>query len=222
MQVICNNITYKTKKEFAIYVRNLIYMVIGVCDDVAKHKNYFELLEVLKRHPDFEEKMDNLKTMRIQKESFNDGRQIVIVKNDNTEAVISFITAINGEGMSIHNMLRDAMRSSVHEQIQTFRAKGGSFCAICNSTEKPEVDHLLRFTEMVVAFLSNRTDIPSKFDKLNEPMRRHCFLEEDCLFREDWVEYHRMNATMRMLCRRCNLQRIKKKHVQTTTNPLKD
>ena len=205
MLVICNNIIYKTQKDFKAYARNLIYKDIGICENVLSHNKYADLLGILKRHPDFEVKMKNMKLIKIQQEPFQKGNQIVIINDDNSETFISFITAISGKPMSHHAMLRDALRNSIDDQIKAFRSTK-NFCETCKITKHLEVDHIIRFEYLVRNFLSTQNEwlIPKTFGKMDDMMHRNCFLKEDCVFNKAWVEYHRENATLQILCRSCN------------------
>ena len=43
------------------------------------------------------------------------------------------------------------------------------------------------------------------------------FKEEDIDYKTKWSEYHRKNATLRVLCENCNLSRSKKEKNDTKT-----
>ena len=46
---------YKSQGEFELFVKNLIYNDIGICNDIKNTYpfHYITLIEILKRHPDF-------------------------------------------------------------------------------------------------------------------------------------------------------------------------
>lgn len=59
--------TYKTQSEFESFVRNLIYNDIGICNDIKNiyPTHYITLIEILKRHPDFTSKTQNMCNIKI-------------------------------------------------------------------------------------------------------------------------------------------------------------
>ena len=95
------------------------------------------------------------------------------------------------------------MRSAIEEQIEEYKKGRELKCGKCGSKSKPEVDHMnILFVELYENFLKGRKDIPKEFD--NTKSNSKCFREEDKKFKEEWEEYHKENAILRILCNICN------------------
>ena len=210
--------TYKTQSEFELFVKNLIYNDIGICDNIKNTypSHYNTLIEILKRHPDFTSKTQNMFNLKIVKDAWNtSGLKILITNDDMSETDISWKCAITGKHKSDKNELMSAMRSSVDEQIFEFRKTSSNKCVLCPNTDKLHVDHIIHFDEIVFNFISIMKDknigIPNTFGETDDNTHRRCFLEIDDNFKNEWVKYHYENASLQMLCQTCNLTRTKTK-----------
>jgi hypothetical protein len=213
------NKTYKTQGEFEAFVKNLIYDVIGICDDIEnKHpSHYITLIEILKRHPDYIKKTQNMCRIKIMKDKLNiTALKLIIINTDKTENDISWKIAITGKPKSNKSELMSAMRSSVDSQISDFRKCNEQKCVLCSSTDKLHVDHIIHFEELALTFInimeSKQYNIPNTFEDTSDDTHRRCFLKVDCNFKNEWDGYHYKHAKLRMLCQTCNLTRSKSKH----------
>ena len=214
------NKTYPTQKKFEEFVRNFIYEEIGICYDI-KNKypdKYKILIEILKRHPEFNSKTENMRNIKIIKDVLNvKALKIIIIKNYG-EIDISWRCAITGKHKPKKCEFMSAMRSRVDKQIYYFRKNCEiKRCQLCGSVERLEVDHddtkNSAFDELVYNFVreNDKITIPDNFRELNDGTHRRCFLEKDNDYGEKWVEYHRQHAILRMLCNKCNISRPKTK-----------
>jgi len=211
--------TYKTQGEFESFVKNLIYNNIGICDDIKNMhpSHYITLIEVLKRHPDYISKIQNMCKIKIIRDTLNiNALKIIIIKTDESEIDISWKIAITGKPKGNKHELMSAMRSSVDEQIFQFRKDNAEKCVLCPNTDKLHVDHIIHFDEIALNFINIMEDkninIPNTFGDTNDDTHRRCFLETDNTFKNEWIDYHYKHATLRMLCQTCNLTRTKTKH----------
>lgn len=89
-------------------------------------------------------------------------------------------------------------------------------CVLCSNTDKIlEVDHIIHFDELVLNFVkyieNKNINIPTCFGDINDNTHRRCFLETDVLFKNEWIDYHRKYAKLRILCKTCNATRPKSK-----------
>lgn len=90
-----------------------------------------------------------------------------------------------------------SMRVSIQPQIDQFK-----------DTTKIEVDHhseLSPFAKLHFDFIdmTPATSIPTTiFDDTLGHMK--CFRRADKFFEDKWIQYHRENAKLRMLCMKCN------------------
>lgn len=211
--------TYKTQSDFETYVKNIIYNEIGICNDVKKDypSRYTTLIEILKRHPEFISKTQNLSNIKIIRDTLNiNAFKIIIINTDESEIDISWKCAITGKSKGNKHEVMSAMRSSVDEQIFKFRKDNPKKCVLCPNTDKLHVDHIIHFDEIVLNFInimkSKNIKIPDTFGDTNDDTHRRCFLEIDNKFKNEWNDYHYKHATLRMLCQNCNLTRTKTKH----------
>ena len=211
--------TYKTQGEFEAFVKNLIYNGIGICDDIKNiyPSHYITLIEVLKRHPDYISKTQNMCNVKITRDILNiNALKIIIINTDESEIDISWKCSITGKPKGNKHELMSAMRSSVDEQIFQFRKNNPEKCVLCTNTDKLHVDHIIHFDEIALNFINimknKNINIPNTFGDTNDETHRRCFLEIDNNFKNKWIDYHYTNATLRMLCQTCNLTRTKTKH----------
>lgn len=96
------------------------------------------------------------------------------------------------------------MRNAIENQIEEYRNKYNELkCEKCNSKSKPEVDHTeILFVELYENFIKDRKDIPCEFN--NSILNSKCLKREDKKFEEEWIEYHKEKAILRILCSKCN------------------
>jgi len=134
---------------------------------------------------------------------------------------------------SFDSNLKFAFRRYVQPQTTEFRNTNITTficCPICSSTDEKNshVDHLKpQFAEMVNTFLATLNDAQRDsivicgygFDSASE---------HDCLFNseldvlglwitpptiaEEWINYHKQHASLRLLCKTCNMARKRKDH----------
>ena len=94
---------------------------------------------------DIKSKSQNMCNLKIQQNKLSRQKayEILIIKNDETTTDISWKhDAIKGEYKSKDIQLKEAMRSSVDEQILDFRRKNEiKSCEICGNIENLDVDH---------------------------------------------------------------------------------
>lgn len=211
--------TYKTQGEFEAFVKNIIYNEIGICNDIKNTYpcHYNTLIEILKRHPDFISKTQNMCNIKIVRDTLNSNAfKIIIINTDNSEIDISWKCAITGKSKGNKHELMSAMRSSIDEQILYFRKHHEEKCVSCSNTDKLHVDHITHFDEIALNFItimeSNNINIPNIFGDTDDDTHRRRFLEIDNEFKDKWINYHYNNATLRILCQTCNLTRTKTKN----------
>lgn len=212
------NKQYKTQGEFEKFVKQTIYNDIGICYDVKnKHPDKYNLLiKILERHPEWDSKSLNMRTIKINNDALNAKALQTIIIKDSEEVDISWRCAITGKHKSKKSELMMAMRVSVQEQICDFKRTCGIYCCeLCGHNKTLDVDHNdeknSAFDELVHNFVDDNNDIPDTFGELKDLTNRRCFLEKDYIFRDKWVEYHREHAKLRILCHKCNISRPKTK-----------
>ena len=213
--VVLNDKKFISLKKFEEYVKNIIYDKIGLCSDIKLQSEYYDdLIEILKRHPEFEEKTKNMKTLKIERDSCNKKAfKIIIINDDNTTDDISWRCAISGKGASTKHELMSAMRNSIVEQILDFKKNNDNVCDMCESRDVVHIDHIIHFDIIAENFINKMKlksiKIPDKFDD-DKNTHRRTFLANDNYFELKWKKYHQRKSKLRILCDKCNLSRSKK------------
>jgi hypothetical protein len=221
MKIACGARVFQTKKAFSQYVRELIYERIGVCRSVCKKSLalFGELRAVLLRHPTAKRNADLLDDIAVKKTKLNKSalQTVVYLRTDSARRrrkalTISWHNAIDEKVPSSTHSLESAMRSAVDRQIKHFR-KGvaDKSCVLCGATEILEVDHVHEFAKLKAEFLkTTKHEVPAKFSYKRQTFRKQ-FLKEDKPFQYNWARFHKTRASLRLLCKPCNLARNKKR-----------
>ena len=145
--------------------------------------------------------------------------ETIIVKNTVDEDDVSvFNNCITGKPK---DNLTIAMRSSIHPQVEEFRnnefRKNGNLeCVLCSSTNSIHIDHYEpQFTDLKSEFLGNwKGPLPNTFEQ-NEAHSK-VFTKMDNDFDKKWFDFHRTNAVLRVLCKKCNLSREKSRRFKSS------
>jgi hypothetical protein len=198
---------FKTQKKLKIYFREIINK-IGVCDSVKlKHPEYFlDFCEVFKRHSDYPQKFIGFVDIKIGfNPEFVNQLVVYIIKNDQCIDNVSVLNnCITGKPK---DNLKIAMRVAIQPQIDEYKNNNYiHVCELCNEHERIVIDHHSEkspFIKLYNDFMNiNYLTVPNTFDDTKSHMK--CFKEIDDRFKEDWINYHKENAILRMLCRTCN------------------
>ena len=212
MIIYFNNTEFPTKSKFRDYIKNLIKNEIGICDSLKSTKYWNEILELMKRHHEYDDKIKDMKDVIIRYSFFNN-IELCIINNDGSETPFSYITAIDGKkGNSDKHELTAAMRECIGYQILDYRSNCELICNNCNSRCNIHIDHIIPFSKLRDDFLTicntNKVDIPNSFVR-NNNIRRD-FKPEHFNFKQDWLYYHLINAKYQPLCSLCNLKKSNK------------
>ena len=213
IKVYHRDIIYKSKKDFKEYANELIYINIGICENIKDNIYYDELLDLLKRHPNYKTKTEYMINLAIRKGQLNKSSLAVwIIKSNNKpdEDISWAKNCINSKNNSKKFELNGALRSSVQEQIMSFKNNTLHKCVKCNINAN-HVDHINHFESLTNIFLKKYENnlIPSDFDDMADGSGRRCFKPTDRMFEKKWQTFHKDNAKLRILCKKCNLTRSK-------------
>lgn len=200
--------SFKTKKSLREYTKNAINE-IGVCSSL-KNKNlmlYNFLLDLFSRHPGYPDKVVNMIDIIIVRNKMNPAfYELQLHRMDNTYEDISWRTCVDGKRK---DALTAAMRMSISDQIIHFKKSNELCCEFCKcrdrSSKEFHVDHIITFKDIQKQFLKLYPLIPGSFAKNDYNIS--CFRSEDAEYERLWQDYHRSNATLRILCAKCNLTR---------------
>lgn len=218
-EVKFDNRIFVSIKSFREYITNIIN-TIKECKDIKKNYpiEYKIFLELIKRHPNYDIKSKDMFNLRLTSNAMKNGFELRIIKRDDSEIDISWRKCINSKSDTQKEKLIKAMRKSIEQQTIDYKRKynTNNICQLCGKkTEKIHVDHIIYFDTLVKEFLESiecsdiKIPIPTEFVDDNDGTNRPCFLETDYVFERTWLEYHLMNAELRISCVDCNLQRKK-------------
>ncbi len=173
---------------------------IGVCNSInTTHPTQFaRLREMFSRHPTAGFDIIDLRAQRNPVWNCID----YVAVYPTYESVISANECFyKVQNKNAHDMrkVKRAARGMIRDQIDAFRTL--TPCE-CGSTLKLQVDHVRHFDDLITTFLAGR--IPTEFAYTHgcEPI----FTEP---LGSEWSDFHRSNASLRMLCAVCNAARPK-------------
>ena len=205
---------FKTQTSLKKYFRELIEK-ISICESVKiKYPTeYLNFCEIFKRHSDYPDKFIGFIDIKIDyNPAFKNQLVVYIIKN-NTE--IDDVSVLNNciTGKPKDN-LKIAMRVSIQPQIEEYKMNNYiKKCELCGNNNKIEIDHhsdIMPFAKLYNNFMKiNNLPIPTTFDNTTSHMK--CFKKLDYDFQKIWIQYHKENAILRMLCKKCNSSQPKYK-----------
>ena len=201
--------SFNSQKKLKEYVRKNIDE-IGKCSSIKKyHPEQWDLFMYLfERHSDYPEKFDGLIDVSIKyNPEFTNQLETIIVKNNGDEDDVSVLNkCITGKPK---DNLTIAMRNSILPQILEFKNNNNLICELCKSIKNIEIDHFEpQFIDLKTTFLDNYNDmLPINFKQNNSHSK--IFINNNINFENEWNEYHRKNAKLRVLCKKCNSLREK-------------
>jgi hypothetical protein len=216
--ILCNDIVFKTLKELETYTYK-IKNTINECDSIkSDFPNEFKfLIELLKRHPEYEQKTHKMVDLKSNMNKKGTGIEINIINDDGTITSVSIITAIKGKLDSIEQETKRALRVIIQPQIDEYKRMNRDMithCSLCSSNKCIQIDHEIWFDKLFYDFIkvSNIT-LPLKLDKMKDGTNHPCFYEKDKHIGELFYDYHQTHAILRPLCKKCNLSRPKYKKI---------
>jgi len=209
-------IGFKTKTEAVNYTRNILKNNLGRI--ITKNDKLFNyLLCMVEMHTDRDEKIGaGIDSFIIKLNNYNN-IALYINRIDNTKIDISWKYVCQFKPRNSNHNLISALRNSINYQICEYRSKNSDklICELCQSKNNIHIDHIIHFQKIREDFInSTRLTIPEKFDDCPNT-HQAVFKYKDLEFRKQWAKYHKENATLRPLCRDCNLSRPKYKHIKT-------
>lgn len=136
-------------------------------------------------------------------------RCFYIVRNDGSRIDISWIKAIKPSGnLTDNEIVSKAARNEVTVQIREFRTQTlvPSTCELCGGPITPctetEVDHIVFFKHILETFLALHG---YNYKTLKIKVANNYFTEPELA--NHWREYHKENATLRIVHASCNAKR---------------
>lgn len=199
---------FKTKSALKKYVQELI-AELGECNSVRNksESTYQWFLELFKRHSDYPRKIDGIIDIFVQKNHSFKHLELHILKENHETDDISWVNCVE---MKKKPELIGALRNAILPQIIEFKNTQKHVCAICQCNDSNtdfHADHVKHFEKLTYDFLSLHPETPSSFDSKIDNTKS--FKVDDQEFEMAWVNYHKQQAILQILCKTCNLKREK-------------
>ncbi len=206
---------FDTTEELRDFVVHTIRST-GLCKSLKnEHPEVYDFfLSLFQRHPEKERKEVALTTdisirrfpkAKPQAVQPIQDHQFFLHRSNGTEDSISWVSCVKGAINPVGKRLNWAMRQSIEGQIREFRAAHPNTpCEFCHTYENRTVDHIKKFRDLKDEFLNAHPNHPTEFGK-NE-LAQEIFRPEDAAFETAWQEYHRTHASLRILCKPCNMK----------------
>ena len=180
----------------------------GLCSSLFKERpqDYKDLMLLFTKHPEYPYKTRDVIDINITQNTLNKKAfQFNLIRNNGDIEDISYRYCIVKH--KDNHCFLGAMRTCIKPQITAFRNTNLSICEICGKTENIHIDHIYTFKNLVTDFLLINPNKPTIFNQNTD--NQHIFRKEDANFANKWFQYHKLNATLRPLCAKCNLTRKK-------------
>ncbi len=131
-----------------------------------------------------------------------DGPAIKTVTREGKVIDWSIRGAVSGKDLCVWSKLICAMRWAVRPHIVRFKDLQGGGCERCGSFRHLEVDHLVRFRDLMKEYIESKSGVyPELYQYTHDG---HCFRSEDAEFEAGWATYHNSRCKLRLLCSDCH------------------
>jgi len=230
MKVEINGIEFKSKNEAKDYLRKFFNEFLKEIDRENPYyyirkdnnKDLYKFLKKLVVHNEEKKKLieeRKIKYFGLQRNERNyKSFQTYIKFKDGSSDDVSFLNCVDliGGNNKMPDWLfdlRDCLRKTIKDQTIQYkneRIKNDGYisCDICDDyTDKLEVDHIYKFRKLVDDFIKNR-DIENEIKNIivDDLKNGGKMFKENTQIKKDFEEYHQKNATLRLLCKKCNLK----------------
>jgi hypothetical protein len=203
---------FRTQKDAVTYTRDVITS-IGCGEIRNDHARFSFFCKLINNHSNSFEKIGyGIDYFEICENKLNSKRyHMNIIRLDGSSIDFSWNDCAKKTSNDVRKKLKDAMREYVNVDIFEFRKAHELICQICGIDDGEfHVDHNdPPFIQLHDSFLkTNKLPIPILFD--NNEFYQVKFKNDDLQFAENWLKYHKENATLQILCKLCNLKKSNK------------
>ena len=186
---------FTTKKSAKLHVKSIVDSLIGW--EVRESSEHFELLMGLwLRSPSF---VPGECHFVIGAKFAGVAMKAITCEGQNIDWSIR--SAISGKEVSRWTKLTQALRGAIRPQMQKFRSAGSGKCEMCDFNGFCEVDHKISFKSLMREYLGLRGYYPSEYVYAHSGW---AFRLEDREFEAQWVEFHEVRCSLRLLCHGCH------------------
>ena len=220
-QIILGDLTFKTKKECKTHMRQLMQKLDAgtIIDKNDKLFNFF--VDLIHRHVEKDIKIGcGISHFLIELNMWKN-KNIRLVRTDDSSIDFSWVCAIDKKSKNSYDLLRQAMRFKILNQIQDYKNLFESpySCNICKIlTETVDVDHYgIEFQALVDNFINENPEYPETYD--DEPLFHVAVFKQcDNEFAKKWEEYHKRYSKLQLLCVDCHKKKNGCKNIEKTNS----
>ena len=208
---------FKTKKECENYTRNIIEN-LGCCLINKDHIQYNFFNNLIENHPDYYERdFDSIDYFYIDINPLSKRFMVNIKRLDGSSSDFSWIYCCNFKKRDANYYLIREMRKVITPDTANFKKKQNKLiCNFCgNDYEMYENFHIHHhnpsFKNLKDKFLEiTDKKRPTEFNNVKTYDKNvDAFKYEDEEFKNEWIEYHKKNCNLQVLCKSCNLKKPK-------------
>jgi hypothetical protein len=206
----------KTQKKKKDYVRDILKK-IGMCKSVisVSQAYYNSIYNLVLNHPEADEKLAGVVDFSIKlNKTQKNGIALWIINQDPNPLDVSWVCCAIGEGKQLKISFLDALRTSIADQIQDYRARPDTDttrCTIClkQHLTSCHVDHIIPFKTLVQRFIAMQPQQPFKyptaFTECNDGTGQYRLA--DTAMEKAFQQLHKKEAELRITCAPCNMSR---------------
>jgi hypothetical protein len=204
-------LSQKKRKEYVIELFNKIMdNNNGKVFLDKSHTYYNEIIDFLKFHPKGDRKLKLNDLRKVCVDNSIGHWRVFLVYQNNIDS-ISWNKCITSREEPYTQRLGIALRYAIQNQIDDFKMINNiSTCELCGTRDRViHIDHIIPFSILRDVFNEGRDDIPIEFTKCDNMCgyTGFGFKDDDKLYEDDWIYFHKKYAMLRPLCDECNLQR---------------
>ena len=205
MYIIGNN-SFKAQYEIKNFIKEL-FTNNGY--GKANPRTYSFLVELIKRHPDYEAKTGvGIDFFTISKNPYSRQKcfHLTFTRLDGSTDDISYNLCIKGKELTKKQQTLNAMRHSIRSDIKYFKMNAVQKCNSCDISEVDfDCDHYgVEFKEISENFIE-KCGVCKSF-ATDECFT--CFADDE--YKNKWIDYHNDIAKLQLLCVSCHKNKSKK------------
>lgn len=195
---------FKNQVDFKNFTRDIL---INNAGEYKEGIIYDFLKELLKKHPNPRDKLDNISSIIIERDFHNNPAVFITYNDDRKKDSISWVCCITQRNTSLKTIQSMCFRNSIQDQIDYFRYRNDGSCAICDKKNTNlEVDHIVEFKFLTDSFIKLNQLEPVFIKNFQDLSRgKYLFSKEDLEISKKWQEYHKTYAKLQLLCKSCHL-----------------
>lgn len=204
---------FKTKPDITKYFQS--YHNSHIVGTILEGEHKIVMTDLIKRHPNYDE-WDVRGEIEFKLNMDGYGNKNYLMKNGDEWYSFSYIKCIksgtkeNNIKANVNNAAREAIRNQILEFREQHKKNNLFQCdTCCKYFETIDVDHdfsQITFQTLLNKFMNIKKKEFKSFELVETP-NGSLFNSIDC---DEWCQYHKKHAILRLLCRHCHQNKVKK------------